>query len=302
MQLISRVGRRLSIWGFVIAFCYAYSLGLILFHLAFRLPNRVFYSTTNIVVFLNGVIFFPAIMFILYHRFISLKKTALEWEDCGDAKERVELSEKFRADAERYPLDMAILAVIIVTYYYVFIGVTWYLLEEVPGIIAFDFCIMGLAVAIGSGYLEYFVTYYLLRPLRKRYYPDLLGGRELKGVTLVARISAMVVLAIIMPMMLSAAAAMAHTTRTEQDQMMERCRQHAERLADTVSWRLSQGDSERAALREAADKQSFEKEYIVILSDKGVITGEVSNGDLGREDIEDGFLVDIREGDRKSVV
>ncbi len=266
MQLINRVGRRLSLWGLAIAFCYSYSLGLVLFHLVFRLPARVFYVTTNIAVFLNGLIFFPAIIWILYHRFISLKKKALEWEECEDAGERVGIAERFRADAERYPLDMGILAVIIVTYFYVFIGVTWYIIEEVPGTIAFYFCVMGLAVGIGSGYLEYFVTYYILRPLRKRYYPDLLGGRELKGVTMMARIYAMIVLAIIMPTILSAVAAMTHTTYAEQDQMMERCRQHAECMADGVSLRLSRGEQERAALHEAARKQEFEQEYIAVAS------------------------------------
>ena len=296
MQMINKVGRRLYIWGFVIALGYSYFLALILFHLVYGLENRIFYVTTNITILLNGIIFFPAIVWILRHRFLSLRATAREWEDCKDEQARVELSESFRADAERYPLDMAILAVIIVTYFYVFVGVTWYILEEVPGVIVFDFCIMGLAVGIGAGYLEYFVTYYLLRPLRRRYYPYLRGGRELKGVTLVARITAMVVLAIVMPMMLSAATAMVRVTYAVQKQIMARCEEHAALLADNISRRMSEGESQKTALRGAAGEQVFEEEYIAILSSSGGVTAEVSNGEHGREDLGEGLLKDAREG------
>jgi methyl-accepting chemotaxis protein len=294
MQLVSRVGRRLYVWGFLIALGYSYSLALIMFHLIFHLESRIFYYTTNITILLNGILFFPAIVWILRHRFLSLRKTALEWEGCEDAKIRVELSERFRADAERYPLDMAILAVIIVAFFYVFAGVTWYILEEVPGVIVFGFCIMGLAVGIGAGYLEYFVTYYVLRPLRTRYYPSLLGGRELHGATLVARISAMVVLAIIMPMMLTAATAIVQATYAVQEQMMDRCEERAERLAEAVSWRLSEGDAEVTALAKAASKKTFEAEYIAVISDRGGMKAEFSSGGLAREDLEGGFIGEAR--------
>lgn len=293
---INRVGRRLYFWGFIISLGYTYLIGLIMQLLVYRFSAHVFFYTGTIAILLNGVVFFPFIVWSLRHRFVSLRRSAMEWEDCDDPQAKAEIAEKIRADAERYPLEMSYLAAIIATYFYIFIGVTWYVLEEIPGLIILNFCIMGVAIGISNGYLEYFVTYYLLRPVRRRFYPDLLGGKEIRGVTLVARIVALVVLMIIMTMILSATTAVVRTTYATQEEMMARCEQHAERLAENVSWNMSEGMSEQAALREAASEPEFEEEFIAIISDSGGIAYEVSNGGLDKEDLEEGIPDEARQG------
>jgi methyl-accepting chemotaxis protein len=293
---INRTGIRLYFWGFVISLGYTYLIGLTMQFLVYRFSAHVFFYTGTIAIILNGLVFFPFIVWSLRHRFVSLRKSALEWEGYDDPAAKAELAEKIRADAERYPLEMSYLACIIATYFYIFIGVTWYILEEIPGLIILNFCIMGVAIGISNGYLEYFITYYLLRPVRRRFYPDLLGGKELRGATLVARIVALVVLMVVMSMILCATTAVVRTAYATQDDIMVRCEQYAEELAESVSTHMSEGMSEEAALHEAAGGGEFEEEWVAIVNfNAGGIYVAASAGNLDKAEIETGFFEDAAE-------